>query len=477
MKKRSIWLIIILMSTAVLGVSFIQIFWINWSLDINEKSFDDKVYNVLNKVKERLVVDAMTQEEYNQHVNEVWKRIENESRRILENIEEESIDLDKEKINQELWSNYLLLGAADILDNIDNRKLQEYLNFELENQGLVLEHEYGVFSNKTGGFIILNGNYVAEVTTDLKATIVSEGRSLKESKYKIALFESLSDHEPGYMAIYFPNKSPLIGKKIVPILLLSILFTLLILFCFAYTVHIIFKQKKLSEMKNDFINNMTHEFKTPIATISLAVDSISSPMILGSQEKTKRFLNIIKEENKRMLSQVEKVLQMATIERREYKLHISEFNVHEAIEMAVENASLRVKSRNGEITKNLKASRAVIHADKTHVASMINNLLDNAEKYTVVVPKIVVTTENYQNGIKISVKDNGIGIDKDAQKFIFDKFYRVHTGNLHDVKGFGLGLSYVKLMTDAHGGQVFVKSELGKGSTFSIYLPFKTKTA
>ncbi|MBK6499439.1 MAG: HAMP domain-containing histidine kinase [Saprospiraceae bacterium] len=226
-------------------------------------------------------------------------------------------------------------------------------------------------------------------------------------------------------------------------------------------------------MKTDFINNMTHEFKTPIATISLASDSILSPSILENKDKVTRFINIIKQENKRMLSQVEKVLQMAQIEKENVELKFNAVNLHETIEDAVINAELKIQAKGGTIQTVLLSQNPIIEADQIHISSIINNLLDNAEKYTPERPEIVITTRDVKGGIEFDVSDNGIGMTKDALKLIFEKFYRVHTGNVHDVKGFGLGLSYVKAMVDAHHGKIFVKSEPGKGSIFTIYLPSK----
>lgn len=226
-------------------------------------------------------------------------------------------------------------------------------------------------------------------------------------------------------------------------------------------------------MKTDFINNMTHEFKTPIATISLASDSILSPSILENKDKVTRFINIIKQENKRMLSQVEKVLQMAQIEKENVELKFNAVNLHETIEDAVINAELKIQAKGGTIQTSLMSQNPIIEADQIHISSIINNLLDNAEKYTPERPEIVITTRDVKGGIEFDVSDNGIGMTKDALKLIFEKFYRVHTGNVHDVKGFGLGLSYVKAMVDAHHGKIFVKSEPGKGSIFTIYLPSK----
>jgi two-component system, OmpR family, phosphate regulon sensor histidine kinase PhoR len=226
-------------------------------------------------------------------------------------------------------------------------------------------------------------------------------------------------------------------------------------------------------MKNDFINNMTHEFKTPIATISLAADSIGSPMIMNHPDKIKRFVDIIRQENRRMNSQVERVLQMALIDKNDFQLNLGELNLHEIIGQAVDNFSLQVEKREGALHTDLQATRPIIEGDATHIASIIHNLLDNANKYSPEQPDITIRTRNVPMGVEISIEDKGIGISKEARKYIFDKFYRVHTGNIHDVKGFGLGLSYVKAIMTAHKGLVDVKSEPGNGSTFILTFPFK----
>ena len=225
-------------------------------------------------------------------------------------------------------------------------------------------------------------------------------------------------------------------------------------------------------MKTDFINNMTHEFKTPIATISLASDSITNQTVISNPDKIKRFAGIIKQENTRMLNQVEKVLQMAKIDKKDFELKLTQVNMHDVILQAAVNTRLKLGKRNGTLDVTLTASNSIIEGDMTHLSNIIHNLLDNAEKYSNEVPKIVIETLNISGGIEVNIKDNGIGMTQDSIKHIFDKFYRVHTGNRHDVKGFGLGLSYVKALMDAHNGRIKVKSELGSGSTFSLFFPF-----
>ncbi|RMD69906.1 MAG: sensor histidine kinase, partial [Bacteroidetes bacterium] len=292
------------------------------------------------------------------------------------------------------------------------------------------------------------------------------------SPYRVSLFQK-DGTPPGLLMVYFPNRSSFVWSSVWQVLLTTILFILLIIGTFGWTVYTVFRQKKLSEMKNDFINNMTHEFKTPIATISLAADSITSPMVLTDTAKVRRFADIIKQENRRMNEQVEKVLQMAKIDRRDFNLKVEPVDMHDIIHSAVSNISLQVAQREGTIDTQLEAERAVIDGDRTHLTNVIYNLLDNANKYSPEKPEIVVRTRNANGHLEVMVQDHGIGMSKEARKHIFDKFYRVPTGNVHDVKGFGLGLSYVKAMVEAHHGTISVKSEPGKGSTFTLRFPLR----
>jgi len=392
---------------------------------------------------------------------------------IKDDLSSKSEQLSKRIKELEFRSSFL--DPNQLLENINIAILDKYLRMELESKDIDLDYEYGIYSNKDKAYIIENGNYAAIIGDTTKSSNVAAMNPLYKAEYKISLFaDDMLD--PGHLNLYFPGKKRFLWSNVIGILLSSVVFTGLILFCFSYTVYVIFHQKKVSEMKTDFINNMTHEFKTPIATISLASDSILSPTIIENKDKVIRFINIIKQENKRMLSQVEKVLQMAQIEKENVELKFNPINLHDLIVDAVVNAELKVLTKGGTIVTNLNAQKPVIEGDVTHISSIINNLLDNAEKYTPEKPEIVISTKDVKGGVEFSVTDNGIGMSKDALKNIFEKFYRVHTGNLHDVKGFGLGLSYVKAMVDAHHGKIQVKSEPGKGSTFTILLPEKQKT-
>lgn len=461
MSRKAIIAIIILMSAAVIGSSAIQLFWVRKSLAIKEKTFDDRIFITLNMAKEKLLSELQSDIK----IKGLEKKLSTKDPIIRKQLEYE---IRKDEV----------LSDTNSLENINSDHVEALDNFikkELrENQGIDLEYEYGIYSNKTNSFLIRDGHFVVEFGNSGSTSTIKEEDGLESTNYSLPIFEDLSVVEPGYLKLYFPKRTRYLWQNLLPILISSILFTLMILFCFAYTVYIIFKQKKLSEIKNDFINNMTHEFKTPIATISLATDSIGNASIISNEDKVRRFLGIIKAENKRMLNQVEKVLQMAQIDKQEITLKPVKIDVNDLVQTVAENSALKVQSRDGVLDIRLNAKFPVIEADQTHISNIVANLIDNAEKYTKEIPHIEVETADDKDGIKISVKDNGIGMSKEALKHIFEKFYRVPTGNVHDVKGFGLGLSYVKAIVDAHGGRVYVKSELGKGSIFTVFLPFKS---
>jgi two-component system phosphate regulon sensor histidine kinase PhoR len=353
-----------------------------------------------------------------------------------------------------------------IEERISLSQLGMSLKREFSQRGINIHYDYGVFSNAANSFVIYNNNFV------MSDAMQNAFNFLKDSEYKTDIFSN-GYVSPGYLTVHFNKKASVVWGGLWKTLVLSLLFVAIILGCFGYTIYVIQRQKNLGEMKNDFINNMTHEFKTPIATISLAADSINSPTIIGNPDKVRRFVDIIKQENKRMNGQVEKVLQMALIEREKIKLNFSQIDMNEIINQAVANISLQVEKKDGVVSTNLKAQRTMIEGDLNHISNVINNLLDNANKYSPENPDIKVSTRNVSNGIEITFSDKGIGMSKEAKKRIFEKFYRVPTGNLHDVKGFGLGLTYVKTMVTAHKGSVDVKSEPGKGSSFIVFLPFQ----
>lgn len=265
----------------------------------------------------------------------------------------------------------------------------------------------------------------------------------------------------------------MVFKDLQPRIVAAILFTLVIISAFGLTVFTMVRQKKLNVIKNDFINNMTHEFKTPIATISLAVDALKNPKVIGNPEKLSYFSGIIKEENQRMNRQVETILKSALLDRQEIQLNKKPLHVHQIIEDVADNFALRLQEKGGDMEVHLNAESDLIEGDEVHINNIINNLLDNAVKYSKenVPPHISLTTSSSPRKFIIRIEDNGIGMTRETVKRIFEKFYRAHTGNIHNVKGFGLGLSYVKSVVEAHEGSIKPESTLGKGSVFTIELP------
>lgn len=460
------------MSTALIGLSIIQFVWIKWSIDLSEQNFNDKVLIAISRTKDR-IQGSVKDNSIITYRSKKTKFISDEQLNLRKKYSGTS-DWERRSLDLTMGSKYGSLGSSSSLDQIDKKKLDDYLKSELDEQGVELDYDYGIFSNKQNDFYIINGNYVVSVGSEGQSSNIESNKSLYDSDYKIPLFEN-DDDIPGYLNLYFPQKGQFLINSVLKNILSSILFTGLILFCFVYTINVIVRQKKVSEMKNDFINNMTHEFKTPIATISLASDSILNPNIIGNQDKIKRFLGIIKQENKRMLSQVEKVLQMAVLDRKDFTLNKTEVNMIEVINQAATHTRLLVASREGVVRTHVRSDHPNIMADHTHISNLVHNLLDNAYKYSPDKPEIDITLEDKGKGVKVIIQDNGIGMSVENQKNIFDKFYRVHTGNLHDVKGFGLGLSYVKAIVDAHGGTISVQSELGKGSSFMVMLPRESK--
>jgi len=470
MKKNAINIIITLLTISLIGLTIIQFIWIKGGIDLTSQNFDDKVYTILNRVKLYLEEDATYQEGVTQDINQINEK---------KNSSFFKVDIDP--VNDFLSPKYTdrfrtwRSDPQDAFDHISMSKLDQFLKKEISDENINLEFDYGVYSVSDDSYTILNGQY-AVVIGEVEGNDLKVNLSLNRTEYKVDLFGNEESGSPGQLRVFFPTRTSFLISSSLPSLISSLVFTGLIMFCFIYTITVIMTQRKVSIMKTDFINNMTHEFKTPIATISLATDSILSPKILGNDSKVKRFINIIRQENKRMLGQVEKVLQIGQLEKKDFQLKLADLDINNIVENAVDHISLTINKLGGEINTNLESNILTLQGDENHISNVIHNLLDNATKYSSDNPKIHVRTKQHETAIEISVKDHGIGMSKEELKRIFDKFYRVSTGNLHDVKGFGLGLSYVKAIVDAHQGKIDVKSELGKGSTFSVFFPLKSVT-
>jgi two-component system phosphate regulon sensor histidine kinase PhoR len=276
-------------------------------------------------------------------------------------------------------------------------------------------------------------------------------------------------------SVYFPAKRSILLRQMEIWLLLSVFFLIVLIVSFIYVIFSIFQQKKLSEMKNDFINNMTHEFKTPLATSSLAAEMILRTEMIKNPNRIKKYAKVIMDENMRLQGQVEQVLQMATLENSEHQFKFKKTNIHSLLESVIDSFELRIKENKIKIITHLNAQIPIIFADRVHTLNVFYNLMDNAIKYTPENPVIKIETWNNSKGIHIRISDNGIGIDLANQKDVFKNLYRVPTGDIHEVRGFGLGLYYVKTVVDYHHGNIQLNSELKKGASFDVFLPFNEK--
>ena len=314
----------------------------------------------------------------------------------------------------------------------------------------------------------------AIVTADYKNIIYrsDQFKPQKENEQFIATlfpydwFES----QPYYLSLYFPRQSNYLFKSIGVMSMSSAIFTLIVIFAFATTVYQMLRQKKIASIRTDFVNNVTHELKTPISTISLASQMLNDKSISNESKNYEHLSTVIADESKRLSQQVEKILQMAIFDKGRIMLKFKELDINELVNMVVRNMLLQIKNKNGQITKNLEAIDSIVEVDEIHFTNVLFNLIDNAIKYSNGRPDITVSTSDTTDGICVVIQDKGIGIGKADQKRIFDQFYRVSTGNIHNVKGFGLGLAYVRNVVDSHNGTIHVESELGQGTRFSIFL-------
>jgi two-component system phosphate regulon sensor histidine kinase PhoR len=341
-----------------------------------------------------------------------------------------------------------------IQERVSNDVLYKLIKKELDENGVNTHFEFGVYSN------------------GLATKIRSENFSYdKDATYSTPIFTDNEGIEKYKLLVTFPNKKKFLLSELVSITVLSIIFTLIILIAYTSALNQLIRQRQISEIKTDFINNMTHEFKTPIATINLALDAIRNPKIIEDKDKVFKYLEMIREENKRMHAQVENVLRISKLEKKELDIIKETIDAQEVIEDAIEHVNLILEDRGGTIDLHFNASRTTVLLNDFHFTNVIVNILENAIKYTPGIPKIEIFTENIKDMLLIKVRDNGLGMSKIAQKRVFEKFYREHTGDLHNVKGHGLGLAYVKQIVEDHNGQVYVESEKGKGSTFIIKIP------
>lgn len=358
-----------------------------------------------------------------------------------------------DKINFEI-SLKDVMSTWPIQRRITVEELHKILKNELYNYGVKTPFEFGVYSK------------------GLATKVRSENFKMDmNNTYSIPIFTDNEGATPYNLYITFPEKRKFLLSEVLGITMLSLLFTLIIILAYANALNQLFRQKQISEIKTDFINNMTHEFKTPIATINLALDAIKNPKVIQNTEKVYQYLQMIKDENKRMHAQVENVLRISKLEKNEIDIRKTPQDVHELLQDAMDHVQLILADKGGEMQTNLTAKRTTALLNDMHFTNVFVNIMENAIKYSNDSPLVKVTTENIKDFILVKIQDNGIGMNKQVQKRIFEKFYREHTGDVHNVKGHGLGLAYVKKMIDLHQCEIYVESEKGKGSTFTIKIP------
>ncbi|MFT3795967.1 sensor histidine kinase [Flavobacterium sp.] len=522
MNKLFFRLLVLLMSLSLIGIILVQVYWFNTSFKNNEEQFKFHVKQVIGNVADKLqkeeaytfidkykkLKDSIGKEPqksdflefgYYQRNSRTNETIIYSNNIISEDYNISSSFFDKKadslklknfssKRVTEIYNNGIdnavqqkvvpdikiqKSGKLDILDNaqfeiffkdiasakplqerVSKEELQKLLFAELNEYGVKTPFEFGIYSN----------GLATKIQSD-------KFRYAKNDTYTIPIFTDNEGNNKYQLLVSFPHKEKFLFSELVGITVLSIVFTLIIIIAYSSALNQLIRQRHISEIKTDFINNMTHEFKTPIATINLALDAIKNPKIIEDKEKVHRYLQMIRDENKRMHAQVENVLRISKLEKKELDITKESNNIQDIIDDAIDHVNLIIEDREGSITTHYNATRTTVLLNDVHFTNVIVNILDNAIKYSPEAPKIDVYTENVKDFVIIKVKDQGAGMSKVAQKRIFEKFYREHTGDLHNVKGHGLGLAYVKRIIDDHNGQIFVESEKGKGSTFIIKIP------
>ncbi|HTQ66557.1 MAG TPA: HAMP domain-containing sensor histidine kinase [Puia sp.] len=368
-----------------------------------------------------------------------------------------------------------LMRSTKIAQKFTKEEISDKLKKAFEREGLKdTKFEFCISSESDNSSQLFSNNYEIRSANFLNAAFEDSLHSLQTVFFLVANNSDLESSDPiETLAVVIPNYKSVVMKQMRWMILGVVFFTLVIIAAFYVTVSTLLRQKKLSEIKNDFINNMTHEFKTPLATISLAVDALRNEKVVHDKMKSDYFSGIIKEENRRMNKQVETILQAALLDKQELQLNLQPIHVHDIIRDVLENFELQLQEKKAKTELLFNAKQDLLEADEVHFTNLISNLIDNAIKYSKDQLSIKITTSNTSKSLSIRIEDNGIGMNKETQRRIFEKFFRAHTGNIHNVKGFGLGLSYVKNVVDAHQGKIKVDSTIGKGTVFTLEFPLK----
>jgi two-component system phosphate regulon sensor histidine kinase PhoR len=417
------------------------------------KSYYDDIIDVISE-RENISIKRLS----NQREEKVFS-----NRRIEDNLSPEQFLLKVGKISK---SKEVLFESAyndiskrnPIEERIgDINKFEKIIERNLERMNINLDFEYAIFDQ------------------DSITKISSEKFDLSNQSYSSLIFKDENDLSNYSLKVAFPGRTPFLLGSLVSVIITSIIFTSIIIIAYVTTILLLLRQRQISQIKTDFINNMTHEFKTPIATINLALSAIKNPKTIVNKEKVKKYLQMIYDENNRMHDQVENVLMISHLERNQLNIEKTKQDINEIIDLAISHVSLIVENNNGNIITEKNADNSMVIGNETHLINVMVNILDNAIKYNDNSPEIFIKTLNIGSRVLIEIKDNGIGMSKAVQSKIFEKFYRKQTGDLHDVKGHGLGLAYVKKIIAFHNGNITVDSAVGKGSKFTIQLNTLTK--
>lgn len=491
MNKNLILFTSILLFFGLFGIGVVQIFWLKSAIKSREQDFDKAVYEAMNEMSiqiedlsyKPIINQLFKSQKIHTDVNgEVFIEMEEDfgnnntsSERLAysNNVPYSNDFLEKNAIYNNQWQEEKE-GIPTEVDNLqqfmaqqmtslqplnellDTSKLNDIIEKSLRSHGIKASYSYGVTEYAPNNFVLLSKN----------ASLVD----LYKTPYSVDLFRRSMFEENKSLKILLPDKKKYLYSSISPMILTSSLFFLMVVGAFILSFQIIFKQKKLSDMKTDFINNMTHELKTPIATISIASEMLKDNGISATEENRAKYAGIIFDENKRLYNHVEQVLRIARLEKGELQLNLEDSDLHEIIKTTANRFNLILEELDGVIELNLQAKNSIHKVDEMHITNVINNLIDNAIKYNDKTPLIKINTFSIPTGIQIEVVDNGVGLSKENQQKVFEKFYRVGKGNVHDTKGFGLGLSYVQSIVEKHHGKVWVESKLKEGSKFIIQL-------
>jgi len=464
--------VIIGTSIAMVGVVVLQFYWVDALITANRERFRQQVHEALNLVvyklerREAMYITQNKMEMTNDSIQKKASSIKNTApdpgkntknpKDTLHTVPEE-IKLARKSSMVSIIVDELLNSDRSIETRLEDINLKDLIKSELYHVGVYLKFQYGVETPENKLLY-----HQEEKTKD----------QLLSSYFSVYLFPNDLWQKHSKLYVYFPEQEGFIFNKMGVGLIASIIFTLFIMVGFAYTIVLIIQQKRLSDATNDFVNNMTHELKTPITTIGLAAEAMLDKDIQKRPALIQRYSNIVKEESERLGFQVERVLQIAKMERKDFKLNFQNINLIEIVQNAIRLISLQVEERDGILLTDIPDAPIMIDADEMHLTNVLLNLLDNANKYSPENPQIQVIVKRLESGSQIKIIDKGLGIAKEKLSKIFEKFYRVSTGNRHDVKGFGLGLSYVKTIIEAHQGDITVESELNKGSCFTIFIPY-----